>query len=1024
MPDGSSPRATSNNLPLQLTSFIGRERETAEVKKLLTTTRLLTLMGPGGCGKTRLALRVAADLVPGFADGVWWVELAPLSDAALVSQAVASAVGAREASGRPLTETLVEYLRPRTLLLVLDNCEHLVAACAEFAELLLRACPQLRILTTSREALSIAGETSYLVPSLALPAAQTVGDAITETAALAELGRTEAVRLFVERAMAVLPAFRLTEQNAPAVVQVCQRLDGVPLAIELAAARVRVLPVEQIAARLDDSIRLLTAGSRTALPRHQTLRATIEWSYDLLAEQERTLFRRLAVFAGGFTLDAIDAICAEEGGHDDAWSPDILDLVAALVDKSLVVMQERDGRARYRLLETIRQYGSGLLEPGEEATGRRRHARFYLALAEEVEPHLNDPDRRPWLERLEIEHENLRAALRWALTTSEAETALRLAAALWWFWFHRGFWSEGRAWLAQALATPFASTEEDAGAGLAVRSRALLGAGVLAWASGDHAAALPVLEKSVAIARRLGDKNILGHALQFLAQEMLSHGEPDAASSLAAEAVKLSREMGDVFCLGGSLVTAALAAQFRGDSTAARSMLEESVSILRSAGDAWTLALALRNLGYLALRQGDYERAATLQIESLLSLRDLGEQWFVSRSLEALAEAVAMQGDAERAARLFGASEALREAIGASVLPYYRGEYERGVAAARAPLGEAAFAAAWAEGRAMTMEQAIEFALALGETVRGKVRVGEAGRRLVALPASPPPPVAPASTLRIFALGWASVQRGDHRLAPADWSSAKPRELLFYLLSHPAQTKEQIGLALWPDASPAQLRSSFHVTLHHLRRALGQREWIVFENNRYVFNRELDYWFDVEAFESALAEARRLVGTHRRSPVHGAGPPTASGGQQAADNEQDTTSHEQRVNEAICVLQEAIKLYQGDFLEDFGEGDWVLLRREELQRVVLEALQTLGRLLAGKGCWAEAAEAYRQAIARDNLLEAAHRELMRCYARLGERGQALRHYQALVELLDEELGAPPAPETTALFERLRRGEEG
>lgn len=960
----------------------------AEVSRLLSTTRLLTLTGPGGCGKTRLGIEVAASLLATgmFTDGIWLVELAPLDDPTLLSQLVASALSIREASGRPLTETLLAYLGPKSALLILDNCEHLVYGCAHLAQTVLSTCPELKILATSREALNIPGETLWLVPSLSLPAPETLHSTDKAVSFVQELIRYEAIRLFVERAAAGLTGFSLSQQNALAVAQICQRLDGIPLALELAAARVKVLSVEQIAGRLDDSLRLLTAGSRISLLRQQTLRATIEWSYNLLSEQERALFRQLAVFAGGFTLMAAEGVCGGEQVEKEA----VLDLLSQLVDKSLVVRQARDGEARYHFLETIRQYARSLLEAEELAGLQQKHAKFFLALAEAIEPKLNDPDRHTWLERLEIEHDNLRAALQWAVGTREAEGqagfqpgsyALPLAGALWWFWFHRGYWSEGRKWFAQALATggrvgALATSEE--------RAKALLGAGMLAWAQGDHPVARSQLEESVALYRQLSDQQNLGQALQFLGQEFLGQGDLVLARSLAAEAVQIFRQTGDLFGLAVSLVTEGIAAQLQGESTAAQSFLAESVALSRQTGDKWALGLALRNLGYLALREGDYDQAAALQRESLAVLRDLGEKWFISRSLEALAEAVSMQGDYERAARLFGASEALREAIGASVLAYYQTEYEQSLAAARAGLDEAAFASAWAEGRARPLEEVISYAIEQGS--------GGAKEKILphTLTLSHPSPPATKPELRFFALGSAQVYRDQAVITAADWGYAKPKVLLFYLLCHPSRTKAQIGLDLWPDASPVQLRRSFHVTLHHLRRVLGRPEWIIFENQHYAFNRSLAYWFDVEAFEANLAEARRFQ-PHERA-------------------------------QAIPYLEAAVKLYRGDFLEDSVDGDWYLLRREELGRMILDALLTLGQLLFAAGGYTEAADIYRQAIAHDNLLEAAHRELLRCYARLGERGQALRHYQTLVELLYDELGLPPSPETTALFERLRRGE--
>ncbi|MGH3090644.1 MAG: ATP-binding protein, partial [Rubrobacteraceae bacterium] len=418
------------NLPLELTSFIGREKEISEVKGLLEGTRLLTLTGSGGCGKTRLALEVAADVAKDFDDGAWWVGLASLSDADLAPKAAASALGARERPGRTLTEALSDHLRYRKLLLVLDNCEHVIASCAALADALLRFCPGLRVLATSREALGVAGEVSWPVPSLSLPDPG-------HPPSSESLARYEAPRLFVERAAA--STFAPTKRSAAAVAHLCHRLDGIPLAIELAAARTRVLSAEQIDARLDDCFRLLTTGSRTALPRQRTLQATMDWSHDLLDRDERTVFRRLSVFAGGFTLEAAEKVCAGDGIEEE----DALDLLARLVDQSLGVFRGEGGEARYRLLETIRQYGGEKLrESGEARATRRRHADFFHSLAEEAKPKLVGTEQASWLERLETEHDNLRATLGWLEEEGEAERGLRLATALLRFWWFRGHLAE------------------------------------------------------------------------------------------------------------------------------------------------------------------------------------------------------------------------------------------------------------------------------------------------------------------------------------------------------------------------------------------------------------------------------------------------------------------------------------------------------------------------------------------------------------------------------------------------------
>ena len=496
-PRNSDGEHLPNNLPLELSSFVGRDREVAKIEALLAEHRLLTLTGPGGSGKTRLALAVASEVLEAFEDGAWLVELAPLSDPNLVPQAVTSALGVRETPGTTLVDSLRAHLHLRGTLLVLDNCEHLIASCASLAETLLRHCPHLRILATSRESFRVSGETIFTVPPLSLPDPHRLPDADS-------FSHYEAARLFVDRAKGVKPDFALTEGNALAVAQICYRLDGIPLAIELAAARTRVLSVEQISERLKESFGLLSGGGRTAMAHHGTLGATMDWSHDLLSEEEKVLFRRLSVFAGGFTLEAAEAV-GSGGGIEEG---EVLDLLTSLVDKSLVVFEERqDGTVRYRLLETVRQYASEKLERSrEEDEVGSRHALFFLALAEEVEPKINTAGRLRWLERLENEHDNLRAALAWSRAEgTRGETSLQLVAALFWFWFHSGYFSEGRGWLCGALATAEGTGERPAPASPAARGKALCGAGLLAWMQGDQAAAGSRLEESVTLWRELRD---------------------------------------------------------------------------------------------------------------------------------------------------------------------------------------------------------------------------------------------------------------------------------------------------------------------------------------------------------------------------------------------------------------------------------------------------------------------------------------------------------------------------------------
>ena len=605
---------------LPLTSFIGREQEVAAVKTLLRSTRLLTLTGIGGCGKTRLALQAVSGLLGRFEHGIWWVELATLRDPSCLPQLVATTFGICLSANHSSLEQLVDILQFRELLLILDNCEHLVTECSQFVEMLLRACPRLCVLVTSREILDIAGETIWSVRPLLLPEPY-------HLASLDELVQHEALRLFVDRANAVQPRFTLTQKNAAAIIQICRCLDGIPLAIEMAAARLRVLSVEQIVARLNDCFQLLTYGYRTLLPQHQSLRMTIDWSYNQLSEREQKLFLRLSTFVRSFTLEE-----AEEVGEGDGIArQEILDLLAGLINKSLLIAEECDSETHYWLPGILRQYAQ----------------------------------------------------------------------------------------------------------------------------------------------------------LRLLEQQ---------------EARKLV-----VFC------------------------------------------------------------------------RDLG-----------------------------------------------------------------------------LVEQTHSW------------------------------------QLRLFGFGSMQIYRDKRALTSTDWRYAKARELLFYLLCNRVRTKEQIGLALWPDTSASQLRSSFHSVLHHLRRVLGGTEWVIFKADAYYFNRSLDYWFDVESFESHLVQVRKL---QAQAPVR-----------------------------AIYHLEEGIKLYQGDFLEGAAMGDWYLPRQRELKKLYLNALLTLGQLLFAEGQYMRAVDAYYKLIEHDSLQEIAHRELMRCYARQGERGQALRHYQILAELLRNELKAVPAPETIKLFECLRNGE--
>jgi predicted ATPase/DNA-binding SARP family transcriptional activator/Tfp pilus assembly protein PilF len=766
--------ATQSNLRVPLTSFVGREREMSAVKRLLFAHRLLTLTGAGGCGKSRLALETAADLLGEYTDGVWLVELASPLEGAFVSQAVASVLGAREQPGRPLVETLIEHLKPRQLLLLLDNCEPLAPACARLAEILLGNCPHLWLLATSRVPLGLTGETLYPVPALSLPEPE----AVSATAA-----RSDAVRLFVERAAAGMPGLTLSETNAAAVTRICRRLDGLPLALELAAARARAMSLQTLAERLEDGLGLVSGGSHATLPHHQTLRASIDWSYALLSDPERALLRRLSVFAGGWTLEAVEAVCGEEKGvpgaacrvpggnaagspassergtrHAARGTDELLDLLVSLVDKSLVVYEAGAGdrEDRYRLLETVRQYAAErLIEAGEEAIVRGRHLAFHVDLAETAESHLvvGTVGSR-WLDRLERELDNLRSALTWAVDAEAEEAGLRLVGALGPFWDCRGYYREGQERSAAVLALPGAVARA------AARARALETAAMMALRQPDFAAAGRLIEESLAIGRELGDPEQIAFSLsvlgnikaeqgefaeaQLLYEESISlrrslpnrrwlanslinlgwllrmRGEYDAARALQEESLAIHREIGTGRGTALALCHLGTLARCTGDFDAARRCDEESLAISRELNDHWGVANALCDRGNLAVREGDYPAACSFQRESLKIRRDLGLQRCVAECLEGLAWAAAEYGLSitmqlsylARAARLFGAAETLRRVGGIyAAPPGERAEYEDALTAARATLGEAAFAAAWAEGGQMTMEQACTYAL-------------------------------------------------------------------------------------------------------------------------------------------------------------------------------------------------------------------------------------------------------------------------------------------------------------------------
>ena len=769
----TTPRS---NLPTPLTSFIGREKELKEIPGLLSSCRLLTLTGPGGVGKTRLAIQIAHDSIKKFNDGVFWVGLVGLSDGSLIPQEIAQSLKVRGASGEPFIESLKTYLETKDVLLVIDNCEHLIRAFAEYAEQLLAACPKLKILATSIEVLGLFNELIWQVSSLPLPEKQ-------EPLSLMDFKEFASIELFGERASTAQPGFALDERNVSTVSQICRRLDGIPLAIELAAARVKVLYVDEIAVRLDDCFSLLTAGSRTAIPRHQTLRATIDWSYDLLTEAEQILFRRLSIFVGGFTLEAAEVVCSQGMPRKD-----ILGLLGRLVDKSLLIVEigsEISG-TRYHLLETIRQYArEKLLDADESELLRDQHLHFYVRLAEHTQPIFQTTRRTEWLPRLEVEHDNLRAALEWACE-SDVETARWLAGMLERFWFYSDHLSEANTWYERVLDSGDRATVTK---GLAL---ALFGSGCIALNLGYIDDAQARLEQSVVLWQQIGQQHWLASSFQWLAYLVMQRGDGGRARTIYAEheslfrassdplllvwtlgnwgiakcaarpgdpagkalldeALSFGHTLQDPFCfvlcysslgdwavLQGDYATARRhflkALEWRrqlgtrwiivaglwqvanimcleGDYAQAEPMYTEALTSARALGDQRSEAHIAQELGAVAIHLGDDERATTLLAESLSSFRKWADSLGIARCLMGLADLRHVHGHMEQAARVLSFVEAWLQSNQMQLVHFDRSNYERSVTTASAQLDEATFVKAWAEGRALTMEQAIELAM-------------------------------------------------------------------------------------------------------------------------------------------------------------------------------------------------------------------------------------------------------------------------------------------------------------------------
>jgi predicted ATPase/class 3 adenylate cyclase len=746
-----------HNLPAQMTSFIGREREIREVKQALNQYRLVTLTGSGGIGKSRLSLQVGTQCLPEFPDGVWLVELAAVTDPAIILPTFLSVFKLREDTHRNALDTLTGHLREKNLLLLLDNCEHLIDACSQISTSLLQSCSNLRILATSREALAISGEYTYRVPSLHTPDAANLMP-------LEQLAKVDSIRLFLERAVTAKPGFVLTQANASSLVQICARLDGIPLAIELAASRIKVLSPEQIAARLDDRFRLLTGGSRAALPRQQTLRAAIDWSYSLLSDPEKMLFRRLAVFLGGWSLEAAESVCgieqtpayyfaAKKGITVERF--DVLDLLTRLVDKSLIYVEETTAGSRYHRLETIRQYSrERFFETNEVEVVLDRHLAFFVEFAELVDEKLKGSDEVEWQSRMAAEQDNLRAALDWGLNRNP-DSALRIAGAANLFWTASGYSAEGFHWTQKALEqvdksplAPGTSKEQR----LIARAKALRGLTRLYLSLGDNAKAKQAAEESVALYRQSQDRRglafalvVLAYPLEFLGlrvqaeaalQESYSiaqseqdtygicrslnrlarvivqlYHDPDLAQGYVEEALRLARETGLRSQEAQASEILGFIAIHRNDYETARARLQESMRLYEEVGSSFNVTLEKSNLAHLERKLGHHTEALEYYRQTISVFRDIGQTGAVAHQLECFGFIALAQGQNKYAVQLFAAAHSLREKSGTPMTPDEQVYFDEQLKNLREQLDPGTFTSFWTKGRGLKMEQAIDLAL-------------------------------------------------------------------------------------------------------------------------------------------------------------------------------------------------------------------------------------------------------------------------------------------------------------------------
>jgi predicted ATPase/DNA-binding SARP family transcriptional activator len=1048
---------TSPALPYERTPFFERRRSLVRIRELLAEHRLVTLTGVGGTGKTRLALR-AARLEADSGRSVAWTSLAPVEGPELVAATVCGALEVRPPAGLPPSDALVRQLQGWSGLLVLDNCEHLIDACAALALHLLEHCSALHILATSRERLGVPEEVLWPVPTFEVPN-PVPADGLSDfeerrgvgarrrvassraTGSLRDLAEVESVQFFVARARALKPDFELNAENAPAVGRLCALLHGIPLALELAAARIPVLGPAEIVEHLDrgQGLALLRRQDRGGPARHRTMQSALEWSHGLLEEGERRLFGRLGVFAGGATIEMIQAVCTDDPADARAASQ-ILDRLTRLVDRSLVVVEDLGTPARFHLLEPVRRFALEQLAASDERPAvELRHALAFLEKAEARAGGLRGPKRSETLEWFEGEHDNLRSAWDHAVSAEMWLTLARLTRALFWYWNFGGHFAEGRARTDVALdrlqeafegqhsTSDRAGEEHSPGSSPPAGLPDLLWAsGTLAWMQGNPGIARKQLERCVVLCREWERNDLLPLALRELAGVHLALEEPDAAAELyqesaerlarptsapeaerdwdralalsmladtrttlgapeAAEAARrearaLFQRVGDPWGLSLAHFGLAVTAARQGELSTARADAHRALELQRTAGDDWNAGQVQMLLGEIEWHTGNLDRARDTLTEGVRAFREVGDHLSLGHTLRALAAVEAERGRSLRAVRLAGAAQALSESVEASY-PYGitpEAAFDRVFRKLEASVGDEVFAAEWAFGAALSLGRVLESELAGPDRTRS----------LEGTPVPEGDPSAATARLHVLGLGAPRVFRSGRRLETSEWTYALPRHLLYYLLLNGPRTREQIGLDFWPEASSDQLRGRLRTALYHLRRALGGTEWVRYREQRYAIERADGVWFDVEAFEAGIGEARRCLD---REPYR-----------------------------AASRLERAVELYGGELLEGESTGRWASTHRDRLRRAHRDAVMTLAEQRMREGAHRVAADWYRRAIAADDLSEEAYLGLAEALAEAGDRAGALRTLQQYQKLLARELDSEPSREWVELRSRLER----